>query len=185
MTTAIVPTWTHPLWLRQDFESPEEYQAFATLVSLPRNGRNLQQVAEFCGENRTHILRLSDRHHWPQRVAAHDAHMAQDARSLLTRDTDDVRANGLRVLEKARRFLERELDVLLDRQSELQAQGGRVSLIKIGELSAMIERTVKYTQLLMGEATERIEEAYDFSEATPDELAHYAEFMRKFKKETV
>lgn len=182
--TAISPLWAEPIFVKQSFETEDEFAAFQCMKHLPKRARNMQDVARYCSLSYDQVLSLAERHHWRARLAAYDGHQAQDAGILLRRQKDDAQVQHMRLLEKSAEVLHGELDALIERQRHLRAQGAsQVSLLKPSEMSRLLERMIKLDRLIMGEVTERAGEEFDLSRFTTQELEQWYELMRKAKVE--
>ena len=101
-------------------------------------------------------------------------------RDRLRESAQDRAGRHLAIIDKGLEVAEREYNNLLTRQRALDAQGAEVSLLKPMELQALVNNLVKLERLVMGEATERMEDnSYDLSQFTHSELLEWKRLMEK------
>ncbi len=182
-TSQLAPGWVAPEWGPQPFETEEQHQAFALFLSLPSRMRNMTEVSRHCAMSRQEVLDLSMAHHWQHRISRYDAFVRGANRDRLRETAQDRAGRHLAIIDKGLEVAEREYNNLLTRQRALDAQDAQVSLLKPGELQALVNNLIKLERLVVGEATERIEETeYDLSQFTHEELIEWRRLMDKAKK---
>ena len=176
---ALAPGWQEPLWVQQPWESPEAHAAFTIFKDMPKRYRSMAEVSRHVELSKEQVRDLYNSHHWGPRITAFDDFMQQSKLSLLNERKDDRHAKHLHVLDLSLEVVERELNNLLDRQRQCDAQGAGVTHLKPSELRSLIRDTIKLERLIRGDVTERAEEAYDLSAFTTDELLAWRKLTEK------
>lgn len=179
--TALAPGWTEPMWLQQPFETEAQHQAFTIFKDMPKRYRSMAEVSRHVDLTKEDVRAIALAHHWGARIAAYDSFVSGSKISLLNERKEDRHAKHLHVLDLSLEVVERELNNLLDRQRQCDAQGRGVTHLKPNELRSLIRDTIKLERLIRGDVTERAEEQYDLSAFTTDDLIKWKELTDKAK----
>ena len=158
-------------------ESERSYRMFREYVKQTIPRRVTIVAAQFdLGED--HIYRLSSTHHWRDRSRQYDEMISSAETRGLIKAAEDMAGGHLRALGKVRFLCERNIDRLL---KECQGREGKGASLSPREIVSMLDRCVHYERLIMGEATERVDEAKrpDLSRLSDDDLERLAEIEQK------
>jgi hypothetical protein len=123
-------------------------------------------------------------HFWIERAALWDQHLDEIKRRQIEASiVDDAKAiagEHMGMLAKARKIASIELAKLLER-----TEGSSHANVRVGELTRLIDATVKLDRLIRGEATEIVEtgDDLDFSNMPDEDLAQLHAMLSKAKGE--
>ena len=143
---------------QQQNESDKAFAAFALYLSMGPE-RSLEAVRQKCGKSARLIQRWSGRWRWPERVAAHAAHLAvveRDATEALARGkaaewlkrTEAVREREWEMHEKCIEAARRGLKAFMEREKVYA---------NLADISRILEVASKLGRLASGMATDKTE----------------------------
>lgn len=161
-----------PLWERQDFESDEQWAAFAHYRNTPPAVRSMARTGAEMYVKRGRLHEWSVALHWDERARDFDRWMDRELANQLSRSEaiHEVRRAHLRLLNLFSGVLGDEIEVLLKQQAQRRAEGGTYSILKPHEISRALRDTVILSRLLMGESTENVAVGANLKNLSDEEL---------------
>ncbi len=160
-------------------ESSDAYAAFEDYRDQDPKHRTLASCARRSGCSYPNVTRWARENYWTDRVASYDAHRAaqrSEERQRLELAADETWAEQrAEVLAKLRAVSLQGLDQLA------HDLANRRTRMRPNELKQLTDLLLKFGNLANGDATDRVDNVIDLSQATPEQLAAL-ESLREFGK---
>ncbi len=161
-------------------ETSDAYGAFEDYRDQDPKHRTLISVARRSGVPYTSVCRWNRENYWADRVASYDAHRAAQRgveRARLELAADETWAEQrAEILAKIRTVSLQGLDQLA------HDLANRRTRMRPNELKQLTDLLLKFGNLANGDATDRVDNVIDLSNASPEQLAAL-ESLREYGKE--
>lgn len=168
-----------PVWTKQPYETDAEFVSFQAY----RDAKPPRRLVGRPGAGSTaELSRMFRENNWTIRVQAYDLYMDHvfltEKEEFLKQSARDLSAQHMAILHTSRQLVQRELDKMLEASTRSDAVG----LLSGGQITAMMDATVKLDRLIKGESTESVEVKQDLSALSVDELKQLRELTKKMSK---
>lgn len=183
-----------PVWERGEADSNESWPYFKAYRDLSSGVRTLARVRFSPSEdvrrpvNRSAAPTLEQMHRWytearwADRVAAFDAHMDslqnEEREALVRHGGAKLAAEHIALLQDARDLIVAELQKLLE-----ASKAGDFPAMKPNEITRLMTEYMKFSRLIDGKPTEKIENHFDLSGLSVEELRELQKLQAKVERE--
>lgn len=183
-----------PVWERNGQDTNESWPYFKAYRDTSSGVRTLERVRFSPAEdvrrpiNRSQAPTLEQMHRWHAegqwgpRVAAFDAHMDslqnEEREAIVRHGGAKLAAEHMAMLQVAQDLIKAELQKLLE-----EAKNSDFPKMKPNEITRLMTEYLKFSRLIDGKPTEKIETHFDLSGLSADELRTMRELQAKVEKE--
>lgn len=170
-------------WDRQDDETSEAFQAFAVYRDLGPT-RSLTMAAPQAGYCRRQMKEFSRKYDWVARARAWDRRVDQARTRAVLSEVEKMHARHVALSLQLQDVLGVELDRLLAQKERelLKGEEDEGAVTSANDIAKTLERSVRVERLARGESTERVEEAWDLSKLSVDDLKELKRLRAKLAR---
>lgn len=165
-------------WTRRRGEPEAAWKAFASFREQ-RSPRRIQYVTvDGMQVSAGELATWAKKYDWATRTADYDAHLdtifLAGKEEALRIGAVTAAVEHLQILGSMRELLGREMAKWNE-----ASRGAGVTMLKAGELQKYAETVVKLERLVLGQSTEKVEQIYDLSKLTSEEIKTLLELTEK------